>query len=243
MEGYIQCVETNEQEGKRFLTIFFAGCNFSCPWCNTPELLNSKEEFLVDLKEIKKQIKEQSAGAEGVLITGGEPLFQRLALIDIAKFCRELELKVALQTNASKPLALRSVLEKKFVDALFIDFKSPLLDKMFERVTKSSTFFIRPRQIIDDFRESLKIIKDYSDEVEIEFMTRVIPSLMFRKEDFLNIAEEIKDIQCRWRLTRFQPGTTFSKSFSQLKPPSEFFLEDLKENIQKTYPQLRIDID
>lgn len=242
MEGYIQGVQVREED-KKYLTISFAGCNFNCPWCNTPELLNSKEEFLIDLKEIKQQVREHSGEAEGVLITGGEPLFQKPALIELARFCKDLGLKIAVQTNASKPMAIKSLLEQELLDALLIDFKGPLEDKSFERITKSSTFFIRPKQIIEDFRESLKIIKNSQARFDVEFVTTIVPSLVFRKEDFFAIAEEIKDIECRWRLTRFQPGNIVSRSFEELKPPSESFLEDLKENIQKEYPNIRIDLD
>ncbi|MFW6449982.1 MAG: radical SAM protein [Nanoarchaeota archaeon] len=241
MECYIESVETKENEGKKYVQLNFAGCNFNCPWCNTPHLLHSKEEFLVALKEIKKQITESSV--EGVLITGGEPLFQRLALMELCKLCKSIGLKVVVQTNASKPGGVQALLSENLVDALIIDFKTPLIPSAFDKVTHSSTFFIKSQQIIDDFKASLDIIKKYEREIEIEFVTTVIPSLVFRKEDFLAIANKIQDIECRWCLTKFQPGDTVSNNFSDLKPPSDLFLEDLKENIQKSYPQLRIDLD
>ncbi|MGM5482216.1 MAG: radical SAM protein [Nanobdellota archaeon] len=242
MEGFIESLDIKEENNKKYIVINFAGCNFNCPWCNTPHLLNSKEEFITDLKEIKNQINDVAPDAQNVLITGGEPLFQRLAVAEIATFCKDLGLHIALHTNASKPQNLNSLLKKGLINTLIVDFKSPLEEKIFEKITRSSTFFIRTRQVIEDFKESLEIIKKYNHIINLEFQTTIIPSLMFRKEDLLSIAKFIKNMECRWNICRFQPVNINSKSFYNIKPPSEFFLQDLKESIQKEHPQLRIDL-
>jgi len=67
--------------------------------------------------------------------------------------------------------------------------------------------------------------------------------LIFRKEDFLEIAKEINGLECRWVLQQFLPtkGLLNSK-FENLKPPTTKFLENIRDACQKEYPHLRIDI-
>ena len=79
-----------EVPGKVVDVIYFAGCDFNCPHCNVPEMLTFKEEFLIDLREIKNKIKQNSKGVDGLLFTGGEPCLQRQALIELCKYAKKL---------------------------------------------------------------------------------------------------------------------------------------------------------
>ena len=65
MQAYIKAVEPVHVDWTKniCLKIFFAGCDFKCPVCNTPHLIESREEFLVDLKEVKKEIELNSGFA------------------------------------------------------------------------------------------------------------------------------------------------------------------------------------
>lgn len=240
MEGYIESTFSFEKDGKNYLQINFAGCNFNCPWCNTPHMLDSKEEYLMVLREVKKEIKSQAPTLEGVVFSGGEPCLQRQALLNLAQYAKDFELKVILHTNASKPGCIRSLMQLGLLDKIVLDMKAPLEEGEFEKVTRSKTFFIRSTEIINDIQESIKIIRRSDDKVEIEVVTTVIPGLMFRKEDVLKIAQEIEALHCTWILKRFEPGNTVSKSFSEIKPPSHAFLQDLKDSIQKKYYHIRM---
>ena len=39
-----------------FMKIYFSGCDFKCSYCNTPDLLETKFDHVVELKDIKKEI-------------------------------------------------------------------------------------------------------------------------------------------------------------------------------------------
>lgn len=240
MEGYIESTFSFEKDGKNYLQINFAGCNFNCPWCNTPNLLDTKEEFLIVLREIKKEIKSQSATLEGVVFSGGEPCLQRQALLNLAQYAKDFDLKVILHTNASKPGCIRSLMQLGLLDKIILDIKASFEDSEFEKVTRSKTFFIRSSEIISDIQESIKLLRRNDDKVEIEIVTTIIPGLIFRKEDLLNIAHEIEALDCTWTLKRFEPGNTLSRSFMNIKPPSHTFLQDLKDSIQKKYYHIRM---
>jgi hypothetical protein len=66
---------------------------------------------------------------------------------------------------------------------------------------------------------------------------------MFKKEDLLLIAEEIKDINADWKLKRYSKKGVKDKILRDIESPSTNFLESLKQRIQRTYPQLKIDIE
>ena len=159
--------------------------------------------------------------------------------MDISRFAKKLKIKTGIETNGSKPLCLKSLLRENLLDFVALDLKAPLRNDIFDRVTKSSTFFITSKQIIDDTRETLKILKVYQDKIDIEIRTTIVPGLIYKKEDILEIASEIKDIECRWTLQQFKP---VPDKFANVNSPTEKFLENLRKICQKEYPNLRIDI-
>lgn len=123
-----------------------------------------------------------------------------------------------------------------------LDIKSSLETKQFQSATRSSTFFISTQQIIEDFKTSLKILKEYENKTDIEFRTTVVPGLMYKKEHFLEIGRQICNINARLILQRFNPENVADKRFSEIEPPSVRFLSDIKAMLNKNYPQLRIEV-
>lgn len=245
MQAYIRSIEPVSVEWSKniCLKIFFAGCDFKCPYCNTPELLETKEEFLRELKDVKKEISLNSGFAEAVIFTGGEPCLQRPQLVELAKFCKNNKLKTGLETNASKPEVLYSLLKDNLVDFISLDLKSPLREDIFEKVTKSRTFFITTNQLMQNIKSGIEMLYNYKDMVDIEVKTLVVPSLLFKKEDIVEIASIVDYLDARWVLQRFNNEQELvDKNFKHINPPSISFLEDLKENCLKKYPQLRIEI-
>ena len=105
-------------------TVFFAGCNFRCPFCHNASLVVdipsvgeiTEEEFFAFLKK-------RQGILDGVCITGGEPLLQP----DVENFIRkikELGYAVKLDTNGSFPDKLKSLVEKDLVDYVAMDIKN-----------------------------------------------------------------------------------------------------------------------
>jgi pyruvate formate lyase activating enzyme len=244
MQAYY-CSDYLEKTGrsvkKNVFHVYFGGCNFRCPYCNTPELLDFKEEYLQDMKVLKQKIREESNFVEAVLFTGGEPTLQRLALIELARFAKSLKLKVGLDTNGSKPLTLKSLLEKNILDFISLDIKAPLQEDDFERVTKSRTFFAPTSTIIKDLNESISILKKHKGKLEIEIRIPIVPGLIYKKEDVLKIAEIASDLGARMVLVQFSTKNPIqNKKLVGIKPPGEKFLMTLRESIQKKFPGLDV---
>lgn len=245
MQAYIASVIKSYADwaNKEAILVFFAGCDFRCNYCFVAPILDFKEEFLKDIKEIKEIIKNLSYSSNAIYFTGGEPCLQRAALIELAKFSKKLGLKTGLQTNGSNPKVIRNLLDLKNLDYISIDIKAPFDADVFEKATKSKTFFKAPEEIISGIEETIKLVKN-AENIEVDIRTTIVPSIMFKKEHILRIASEIKSINCRWILQQYQPmlGKLVNTKLAGINPPSQSFLENIKEACLKIYPTLNIEI-
>jgi len=127
--------------GKTSMVLCMAGCDFNCPYCYSSDQLERKEEFKVDSKQIQKEIKENREFVDAIVFSGGEPCLQRSALIQLIKYCKELKLKTGIETNGSNPDVLQQLLFENLVDFVGLDIKAPFEEEIFEKTTKSKTFF------------------------------------------------------------------------------------------------------
>lgn len=242
MQAYISALAPKSEGAEMCLYIFFSGCDFNCPSCSNSGLLDTLQEHLVDIKEIKKEIKSQANFLKKVVFTGGEPCLQRLALLDLARFCKKLNLAVVLDTNGSKPETVDSLLKDSLVDSIILDIKTPFEEAVFEKATKSKTFFIQPLQILEDINKTLKLLESYQEKVDIEIVTLVVPNILYRKEDLIAIGEVIGDLRCRWILKPFDNADVGDKRFSGIQPPSDSFMNDLLDVLQKEFPGMLIEV-
>ena len=223
--------------------IFFAGCDFRCPYCYNKDFVDFKEEFLKELKDVKKEIIKNSGFIDAVLFSGGEVCLQRQALLTLARFTKKLGLKVGIETNGSKPYSIKSLVNENLLDFIALDIKAPFKKEIFEKVTQSGTFFKRPEDVIKDIKQTIEILKKNQDKIQIELRTTVVPGLIFRKNDILEIAKEINGLNCRWVLQQFISNKgTLDPKLNSIESPTKKFLENLKKECQKKYSKLRIDI-
>ncbi len=226
----------NTWERHRSVLVFFAGCNFRCPYCYNSSILSFKEEFLTDTRSVKNEIMQQKvvsgiAGTtvDSVVFTGAEPTLQRQALLSIARFCRKLGLKIRLETNGTKPNSIKSLIREQLVDSICLDMKAPFEPVTFERATRSETFFKKTEEIINDVSETMKILKEHEEELELEIRTTLIPDIVYKKEHFLQIASLIRDAKCIWVLQKYDYE----------RYPSEA-LNRIRLSVLDKYPEMRI---
>ena len=142
-------------EGVRSV-IWTQGCLHRCPGCHNPETHSFQNGFLVEIEDIKKTI-DKLEGQDGITFSGGDPMEQATACLELAKYCQEKNLNVWCYTGYT----FEELLEKselfpeigeflKYIDVL-IDGKFILQEKSYDVVFRGSK-----NQRIIDTKESLK---------------------------------------------------------------------------------------
>ena len=179
--GGFQRFSLIDYPGKICAIVFTQGCNFRCPYCHNPELVDANPSGLQGVKqdEVLSFLEARRGKLEAVTITGGEPLLQ-YDIGDFLSSVKSLGYLVKLDTNGSFPSRLETIIRANAVDYIAMDIKAPL-DK-YEQV-------VRRRIDKDQILSSIKLIMDWDSEYE--FRTTVVRSLLER-DDFVGIGKMIK---------------------------------------------------
>lgn len=110
--------------GRTACTVFTGGCNFRCPFChNAPLVLPGRGQVPYTEEEVLSYLKKRAGLLDGVCVSGGEPTLQE----DLDAFLRQVKAlgyRVKLDTNGSRPEALRALLRQGLVDYVAMDVKS-----------------------------------------------------------------------------------------------------------------------
>ena len=185
--------------------VFTQGCNFRCPYCHNPELVETKRPNNVALKEeeILSFLDRRRGKLNAVTITGGEPLMHS----DLSAFLsaiKGLGYSVKLDTNGSFPSRLEGIMQSKLVDYVAMDIKTSL-DK-YHYLTKRK---IDTKKILESITQIMDSGLDY------EFRTTVVKTL-FEKDDFYKIGQIIKNARL-YVLQKFVPSKTLDTTFLEMK--------------------------
>lgn len=209
--------------GKIATTIFIFGCNFRCPYCHNPELLNASEakKFRAYSKEeILRFLKERCDFLEGVCITGGEPTLSK-DLPTLIKSIKKIGYVIKLDTNGTNPKMLRELIKAKLIDYIAMDIKAPL--EKYEKIVNAPVNK-------NDIEESINIIKKLGD---YEFRTTIVPGLL-SKQDIIEIAKWIKPAKAYY-LQQFRPVNCLNKSYNKRKPYSLEQLRQMQEAVKRFF--------
>ena len=118
-------------DGEGIRTVIWTqGCRHNCPSCHNPSTHDFDGGFLRDVEDLCEEIKNISF-QDGITLSGGDPLEQIDACLEIAKFCHSIDLNVwcytgytteALLKSCEKEENLRELLENidVLVDSPFI---------------------------------------------------------------------------------------------------------------------------
>ncbi|PID73939.1 MAG: anaerobic ribonucleoside-triphosphate reductase activating protein [Desulfobacterales bacterium] len=112
--------------GRLSAVLFTAGCNFRCPYCHNPEIVDwgSSGRKPVPLDSVISYLRERSGFLDGVVITGGEPCLHGEHLLALCRRIREMGYPLKLDTNGSRPDVLKSILSENLADYLAMDIKT-----------------------------------------------------------------------------------------------------------------------
>jgi len=201
--------------------IFTQGCNFRCPYCHNPELVDPKLfTYTLDEDSILTFLRKRVGKLEGVVITGGEPLLQH-DLIEFIERVKEMGYLVKLDTNGSYPEILERLLAKNLIDYIAMDIKAPL--EKYHDVVQTDV-------CTEKIMESITII--LNSNIDYEFRTTVVKDLL-TEDDLICIAKLIRGAK-RYVLQKFVVSKILDKSFaSNVKCFSEDELNTIKRDCEK----------
>ena len=109
--------------GKVACTVFLQGCNFRCPFCHNSDLLSGGEKPFMTAEEFLDFLKKRTGLLDAVCVTGGEPTLQK-DLPELLKDIKALGYSVKLDTNGSRPEALKALVAAGLVDYVAMDVKN-----------------------------------------------------------------------------------------------------------------------
>lgn len=164
--------------GKISAVIFTQGCNFRCPYCHNPELLENKSGS-IDEKIVLDFLKTRKNQLEAVVITGGEPTLQP-DLINFLEKVNKMGFLTKLDTNGTNPKIIKKALKLNLTDYIAMDIKGP--------INKYSEI-VMVKVNIKEILESINLIKQKAPDYE--FRTTITKEQL-TKSDIKKIGEMIK---------------------------------------------------
>ncbi len=226
--GGLQKLTLIDYPGKIAATVFTVGCNFYCPFCHNPEL--------VDVKKIKKQpqvsekdffefLDGRRGLLEGVCVTGGEPTLQP-DLPDFISQIKNLGFLVKLDTNGTNPAMLEKLLTANLVDFVAMDIKAPL-EKYKKVVGKNVS--------LENIQRSVELTRRAPD---YEFRTTVLPVLHSSK-DILSIGRWLQGAK-KYYLQQFRPLKTLDLAYEKAKPFGSDKLAKLRNLLEIFFDRVEI---
>jgi len=190
---------------------FTRGCNYRCPYCHNPDLVEVHGDDPVTEVELFALLEKRRGQLDGVVFTGGEPTLQP-DLADVLRRVRDLGFATKLDTNGSRPGVIEALLAEGLVDFVAMDVKAPL--ERYPEVAGAPA---------DGVEQSIGLLLRAG--VETEFRTTVVPGLLERS-DVLAIGDLVRGAP-RYVLQPFAPGATLEPGFGGQAPDPEW-LEELR---------------
>jgi pyruvate formate lyase activating enzyme len=225
--GGLQKVSLIEYPGKIGAIAFTQGCNFRCPYCHNPELVdpNLYRECLSE-EGVLSFLEKRKGKLDALTITGGEPTIQ-VDLLDFIKCVRNIGYLIKLDTNGSCPEILERLISDRLVDYIAMDIKGPL--HKYRTVTRSKIDE-------DKIRQSIEMIM--KSGMPYEFRT-TIPKRLLDVDDLLEMGMLLKNAGC-YILQQFIPTRTLDKQFLKCEAYSQEEMESFRDKLKKDVPVVRL---
>lgn len=209
-------ISTVEFHGNMSLVLFMSGCPLTCRYCHNVELLDDVTEK--SFEDIKEEIDSSADFLDAVVISGGEPLMQIDALIEIFTYVRQIGLKTKLDTSGIYPDKIKQLLDLKLLDFVSLDVKTTF--SKYRKITGSNVGF--------QVKKSMELI-NADENVHLEARTTYVPTL-HTKKDIINLADEIEaDI---YTIQQFRNKNVLDPALEKVEVPNPHDLADLAREIR-----------
>ena len=215
-------IETSflDWKGELSSVIFFAGCNFRCPFCHNSDLVlrwDTLED--VHLEYIILTLRKYKQWVNKVVVTGGEPTIH-MGLFNALGYLKREGMQVKLDTNGSSPSTLRGLVNEGLVDYIAMDVKGPL-----ERYDKWCGVEVDKKKI----EESIRFIMEST--LPYEFRMTVVPSL-HHEDDIYQTAEYLRASD-KFFLQEFKPRKCIDPTYLNVRPFSRDVFERISRNVHR----------
>jgi pyruvate formate lyase activating enzyme len=206
--------------GRIGAVVFTQGCNFRCPYCHNPELVDPRRfGKTIPPGDIISFLTGRREKLDAVTITGGEPT-QQGDLADFLTRVKELGFLVKLDTNGSAPFTLAMLLEKGLVDYIAMDIKGPL-----EKYAAIAGTEVNGRDIV----ASVSLISGAG--IPHEFRTTLVAPFI-TPEDVVTTAGLIP-AESRYVLQRFVPAKILASGLGEINCFTDIVIAALKVRLEK----------
>ena len=209
-------ISSVEFHGNMSLVIFMSKCPLACRYCHNVELLEDNTEW--SLEKVISEIDSSADFLDAIVISGGEPLVQTDAVIEILKHVREIGLKTKLDTSGIYPDKIRELLDLKLLDYVSLDVKTTF--SKYRKITGANVGF--------EVKKSMELIDD-DPNVHLELRTTYVPTL-HTKKDMLNLVDEIRgDI---YTIQQFRNKNVLDPALEKVEVPNPHDLRKLAEELK-----------
>jgi pyruvate formate lyase activating enzyme len=207
--------------------VFTQGCNFRCPYCHNPELVDpGRYGEVLPEEEILAFLEKRRGKLDAVTVTGGEPTLQA----DLGRFLgtlKDMGYLIKVDTNGSLPDVLQDLINLKVVDYWAMDVKGPL--KKYGQIASAKVETAR-------IRRSIELIQ--ASGSPYEFRTTVVRSQLTRQD--LIAAARLLGKPDRYILQPFSAQKVLDPRFlSEGSYTQEEFLA-IRAALQKQCPQVEV---
>jgi pyruvate formate lyase activating enzyme len=211
--GGLQRFSLIDYPGKISAIVFTIGCNFRCPYCHNPELVDETAEALSE-ETFFSFLQRRIGLLDAVTITGGEPTLHS-DLVPFIEKIKAMGFLVKLDSNGTNPSTLKQLIDSKLIDYVAMDIKAPL--------HKYEATIARPVDLAN-IQESIALI--LKNQIPYEFRTTVVKSLL-SPEDFTHIGRLIEGAELYY-LQKFIPTKLLNPAFLKKAVYSDEEFESLR---------------
>ncbi len=208
-------ISSVEFHGNMSLVFFMSKCPLACRYCHNVELLEDNTEK--SFEEIKQEIDSSADFLDAIVISGGEPLVQTDAVIEILTYVRQIGLKTKLDTSGIYPDNLKRILDLDLLDYVSLDVKTTF--SKYRKITGANVGF--------QVKKSMEMINESG--VHLEIRTTYVPTL-HTKKDIMNLVDEIEaDV---YTIQQFRNKNVLDPALEKVEVPNPHDLVALANEIK-----------
>ena len=212
-------ISSIEFHGNMSLVIFMSKCPLACRYCHNVELLVDDTEKTFE--EMNSEIDIAADFIDAVVLSGGEPLMQLDALIELLTYIKGIGLKTKLDTSGIYPDKIEKLLDLGLLDFVSLDVKAP-----FEKYRK-----VTGLNVGSQVKKSMRLLNN-DDNVHLEVRTTYVPTL-HTKKDIYNLVNDVEgDI---YTIQQFRNKNVLDPALEKVEVPNPHDLRKLAEQIKPLF--------